>query len=428
MPLEITSAGLQIQTREEILQQILARLQAVFGNSLNTSISSVSGQFANIMAELRAVDQQALQDVWRSLDPNGAQGTALDRVSSITGTIRHGESHSTVQGLISFSGAGTVNDGTLIQEDGLQTQWESINGPYSDTGGPYPELVAATFQAVDAGSINAIFNSTWSVVSIVPGFGGFTNPVNDAVPGSLVESDPNLRVRRTLEVYGAGQGPLGTIAAIVSKVNTANGRVDTVRVYHNPAINPVDGDGIPFKAFNVVLECTPSPPPVGLQQDIFNAILTATGAGGQAYGTDYTGTALDIEGQPQAIGFDLVGITDVYMAIAIITAVGSGGDGPVVPSSALDMATLIRTSVVTAADTQFSIIGRDYKVLDYLGIVQNLIVAGQLKGIDGVTLQISDVANVGPYTANFIPTSIRERINLDNSGVRITIDGAVIFP
>jgi len=426
-PLQLDSSGLQIQTQREIFDELMGKLQAQFGTTLNTTLESVSGQFGWIMSELRALDQQVLLDLYRSFDPNGAYGTALDARAALTGSVRYGESYSTVDGLIEFGGVGTVNDGDLIRNDDQDTQWEAINGPYTDGGGPYPEYVAATFQAVDPGAILAPAGTTWSVVTVSANFDGFTNPVEDATPGRLTETDAEFRRRRTIELFSRGKGPLAAINAIVSRVNTDNGRVDSVHTYHNPNVNPVNTDGIPFKAFNCVIETTPSPPTAGLQQDIFDAILTATGAGGEPYGTDYTGTATDVEGQVQAIAFDLVQELDVYMHIEIETANSTGGDGPVVPAVALDMATLIRDEVVDAANDSFTVIGRDMKEIDYIGVIQNLIVAGQLSGIDVITINLSTVSKAGPYTANFIPIGIRQKIDLDTGEVRISIDGVVII-
>ena len=427
--LELNSNGLKIGTQQELFDELMAKLQAIFGNSLNTTISSVSGQFGWIMSELRALDQQALLDVYRSFDPNGAKGVALDARAALTGSVRKGASNSTIEGLIEFGGAGTVNNGDLINNDDQDSQWEAINGPYTDTGGPYPEYIAAQFQAVDTGPLLANSGTTWSIITVSPNFDGFANAVEDATVGRNLETDPEFRVRRTIELFSPGQGPLDAINAIVSKVDTDNGRVDSVRTYHNPATNPVDANGIPFKAFNVVVETTATPPPAALQQDIWDAILTATGAGGEASATPpgYHGTAVDNEGQTHNVAFDLVTDVDVYLAIEIETADMTGGDGPVIPEDALEMATVIQDAVVAAATTSFTIIGRDVKEIDYIGAIQNLILSGQLSGIDIIRVNLSSVAKVGPYTPDLLPITIREKMDLDHGEISVEINGVVVI-
>ena len=430
MPLQLNSAGLETQTVQEIFDELAQLLIAVFGNSLNTTIQSVNGQFMNIMSELRGVDQQTLLDVYRSFDPNSAEGRALDRLAALTGSVRLGATNSTVEGLIEFAGPGTVSNGDLIRNDDQESTWEAINGPYADTGGPYPEFVAAQFQAVNTGPLLANAGTNWSIVTVIVNWTAFTNPVEDATVGRNQESDPAFRARRILELFSPGQGPLTTINAIVSKVNTDNGQIDTVRTWHNPTENPVgtaqNNLNIPFKAFNVVVETTPSPPTVALQQDIFDAILTATGAGGYAWGTDYVGTAVDIEGQTHNVAFDLVAEIDVYLQVIIDTTLSD--DSPVIPENQTQMANLIVTACVNAFNTSFKIIGRDVKEIDYIGAIQNLLLSGQLSGIDTIEVNLSLVSKTGPYTPNILPITIREKADLDSGEIRVEIDGTVVIP
>jgi len=426
-PLQLSSDGLQTQTQQEVFDELGQKLVSVFGNSLNTTLQSVNGQYMWITSELRAVDQQVLLDVYRSFDPNSATGVSLDQRAALTGSIRKGAANSTVDGLIEFGGAGTVNNGDLIRNDDQNTLWEAINGPYTDTGGPYPEYVAATFQAVDTGPKLADAGTNWSVVTVSANFDGFANPVEDATLGRDQETDPEFRARRLIELHSPGLGPLSTINAIVSKVDTDNGRVDTVRTYHNPNINPVCPMGIPFKAFNVICETTPNPPGAGLQQDIFDAILTSMGGGGEAYGTSYTGTAVDVEGQTHPIAFDIVTLVDLYLQITISTADSTGGDGPVIPEDQTQMAEIIRDACVTAATNSFTVIGRDAKEIDYIGTIQNLILSGQLSGIDIIQVDLSDVSKTGPFTPDFLPITIREKIDLDSGEIRVIIDGNVVI-
>lgn len=426
-PFDLLSTGLQTQTFEEIFEELGQNLQSAFGPTLNTTLSSVNGQFMRIMSELRAADQQAWLNVYRSFDPNSATGTALDARAALTGSLRKGASSSTVEGILTFNAAGVVADGTQVSNDDTGTVWETINGPYTDTGGPYPEQVAAQVQAVNTGPLIAPAGTTWSLVTVLAFIDSFTNPVEDATLGRNLETDAEFRYRRTVELFSKGQGPLATIAGIVSQVDTANGRVDTVQVYHNPATNPVDADGIPFKAFNVVVETTPSPPPAALQQDIFDAILTATGAGGEAYGTDFVGTALDLENQVQNVAFDLVDDLDIFQQITIETAFTTGGDLPVVPSDLATMATVIQEAVVEAAQdrTRFNRIGRDYKEIDTTTVITELITSGQLQGVDTVEVDLSTVSKTGPFTADFVTVGIRQRPDIDSGEIRILIDGVV---
>ena len=92
------------------------------------------------------------------------------------------------------------------------------------------------------------------------------------------------------------------------------------------------------------------------------------------------------------------------------------------------MAELIQAAVVEAATDVYSVIGRDYKELDYSGVIQDLILAGELSGIDVLEIELSTVAKTGPFIPNFIPVSIREKIDLDSGEVAVEIDGVLVIP
>jgi len=129
MSLALSPSGLSTQTQQDIVDELVAKLRATFGTNLNTSTSSIMGQLVNIVAELRSVDQQTLLAVYRSFDPNSAQGVALDRLATLTGSVRKGAQPSVVQGVLTFSAPASVVDGDLIENLDNSTQWEAVGGP-----------------------------------------------------------------------------------------------------------------------------------------------------------------------------------------------------------------------------------------------------------------------------------------------------------
>lgn len=407
MTLQLTTSGLQTQTQDEIVDELSAKIRTTFGNNTNTNPSSIMGQLINIVSEFRALDQQVLLSVYRSFDPNSAIGAALDRLAALTGSIRKGATTSVVEGLLSFSGAGTVNDGDLIENADTGSQWRAINGPYVAAG---PGDIAATFESVDFGPILANAGTTWNLVTVVPNLTGFSNPVDDASLGRLQETDPDFRVRRQVELYSQNIGGLAAIRSTVSRVEG----VETVRVYHNPSVQPVDGNGIPFKAFNVVVETQPTPPPAALQQSIADAIFSATGAGGEAYGTDYNLNVIDVEGNIQPrIRFDLVDQIPIFVNITVNTL---GTEQPI----STNLAQVIADQVLERARADFSDIGRNQLGFEYVGIVFDLQNSGEISGVVSVTVELSRVSSVGPF-ADPVEIDVRERPRFESSQISITV-------
>jgi hypothetical protein len=412
--------GLEVMTRDEITAAILTRLQAKFGGTLNTQLTSLSGQFSYIVGELLAVYQQLALQLNQSFDPNAAVGVALDQRAALTGSVRKGATYSEVEGTLTATGACVVADGTIFSNVEFGGLWQTINGPYTFLGAGTQDAI---LQAIESGAVNAQAGNTWTAVTIIANLTGFTNPAEDATLGRAVELDPAFRFRRTQELFARGNGPLATVAGVVGRVDG----VESVRVYHNPSESPVGTDpnknlDIPFKAGNVVVKTSPSVPGAALQQAILDAMWSAGGLGVEFYGTDYTGSVTDSEGQSHTLSFDVVQEVDVYLRVTITT---SAEDEPIVPLDPDTMAELIQDACVERAE-ELAIPGRDFRALDYTGVITALITAGELSGISSLLVEVSD--DDVTYVATSIAISLREEADLDSAECEVWIDGVQIIP
>ena len=429
--LEYTSTGgLRIQTFEQIVDANRSRFRTRFRDRLKTDPVSVAGQIIHIFAEQRAVDQQALADVVNAFDPDAAEGAALEALSSVTGTDKRGALRSTVRGVLTFNAEGEpVADGFLLRNEGQQTAWVTVNGPYASPPGGGD--VTVTLRAVDFGPLVAPAGSTWTTIPANPTVDGFTNPTEDASIGRYEESDPALRRRRAVEVRATGVGSLAAIKAAVSRVSTDDGEVLFAAVSHNPRTSPVDDDGVPWKAFRVVVETSPESPPAGLVQAIIDAIGPRIGLGGQAWGTDHVGTYTDREGNVHEVGFDVIDYVDAYVCIEVTTAAAiSGADLPIVPADRPTMATMIRDAAV-AEQATLRERGRDVIPLDYEAIVGDLRRTGDLRGVYrvrvGLSLASKDDAQANLGVDVHIPIGPGQRADIDSGEIRIIIDGNVVL-
>ena len=409
---ELTVEGLCTETQDEVVARMTAKLRSTFGNNLNTSADSIMGQLVNVVSEMSALNQQKLLEVWQSFDPSNAKGVSLDQRAALTGSIRKGDTNSSVQGNLLFTGPGTANNGDLIENTDTQTQWQLTDGPHTSAG-PWPESIPATFAAVDPGALIANAGTTWGIVTGIPGIADppFENPSDDAQLGRLEEVDPDFRTRRQTELYAQNIGGLLAISGTVSKVDG----VTDVRTYHNPSINPADADGIPFKAFNVVVDTDPTPPGAALQQAIADAIFSALGAGGEAYGTDYSLTVTDAEGQPQPnIRFDLVVLKDIFINIELVT---TGTEEPISPN----LADVVKAEVATVATRDFTNIGQDALVYKITGIISDLAARGEISGVVQAIVQLSAVDKIAGPFIDPVPVGLRERADYDTGNIEVTV-------
>jgi hypothetical protein len=413
LPLELTAQGLITETQAAIVARLAARLRAVFGVNLRaTDAKAIAGQLVLIMAEEFANDQQALLAVYRSFDPNGAFGTALAARVGLTGTVPQGETHSFVEGLLTFTGAGSFPLNGFIRNVDNDTLWKCTSGPHVAVGAG---TIAAQFTAVDAGPILAQAGTTWSNVTVVPGLAspGFSNPTDDAEPGRDREEDGPIRTRRLIEMFSKGQGPLAAIQSVVSKV----AGVLLCRVYHNPSTFPVDSDGIPFKAVNVVVETDPPTPDADLKAAIFNAIWTALGGGGQAFGTSYSGTIIDSEGSIQPVAFDVVQTVNVVLEVDLITSTTTD---PITPN----LETIVADQILAIAQANYEKVGRSLTRLDITGIVYDMLKVGPngeaplISGVDGVDVRMA-LDPGSPSAVAKLNISKRQRPDFDSGNLSV---------
>jgi hypothetical protein len=406
MTVTLDENGLNIQTQQEITEERAQLLRDRFGVNIRTDSDSLMGQLNNIDGELLALVQQALLALYRSIDPAGAIGRALDARLTLTGSTRLGATFSVVDGVLTFSSAGTMSNGDLIENDGTKDQWQLTDGPHTAVG-PFPEVIPAQFTTVETGPKIALAGTTWNPITIVAGLDGFTNPSDDAEPGRDLESDADARQRRIIELYSQGQGPLAAIQGVVSKVDG----VVSVRVYHNPTVSPADADGIPFKAFNVVVETNPPTPTASIEQAIYDAIWSTMGAGGEAYGTDFTGTSTDTEGVAQPVAFDTVDVDDIVLELDLVTSTTEDAVSE-------NLATVVAEEVLAQAQARFEGVGRDVLADDFVGIVFEMKKAGTISGVDAVNVRMSIDPAPAAAVAKLV-IDIRSKADFDSANLTV---------
>lgn len=398
MAFGLTAVGLETQTQDEVREALVARLQAYFGVNADTTTSSVLGQIADIMAELHKFDQDVLAEVYAAFDPDNAVGVQLDRVAAITQTFRNGATYSTAEGTCHGTNGTIINDGDQVRLDETSTVWEITGGPYT-IGAVTSGEVDVSIQAVETGPKTALTTTDWSIVTPVVGWASFES-TEDAVPGRDIESDLDFRQRRKVELNAAGQGPLAAIKANISAIT----RVALVKVYHNPNTNPVDSDGIPFKAFNVVVETNPTTPPADLIAEIATAIWNSQGLGGEAYGTDVETTIIDSEGSIQPIKFDLLGEVDMHVRVTLTT---STSEEPVTTN----ITDVVEEDLLTALNTRHVEPGQDVRPWEITGEIFNM----DLSGVDGILVEVSDDGVV--WQTGIYAIGIRERADWDSARI-----------
>jgi hypothetical protein len=315
----VQTTGFVEKTLQDILEEIEEAERAAFGPGINVQADSVFGQLNGIYADQLSELWEASTAVYQAQYPDSASAAALDNVAAITGVTRLGATNTRVPvictgtpatalpvGRVVSTNAGdrfaTVAAATIVAADAwaASTAYEvgafvensaktggdniyicvvagtSGNGtPPNDgpsgtgsgisDGGGFLEwdfvgdgtgLANVLFDAEEVGAIPANAGAIDTEASLgaietpVTGWDDAKNLVDGAV-GRELETDPELRLRREQLLRATGAA---TVDAIRADVLTVDGVAEAF-VFENVTL-VTNGDGVPGKAFETVIDAT----------------------------------------------------------------------------------------------------------------------------------------------------------------------------
>jgi uncharacterized phage protein gp47/JayE len=340
----VTSTGFVVKTLEECVAELEDLFRTTFGNGISLDASTPEGQLIGIVAERESEIWDMAQEVYNSRDPDQATGAALSALCAITGTVgpqpatKSQLSAATLGGTTgtvveagsqaSVEGTGvkfnTLEDATLSAVDAWAAShayevgnrcvsgdyiYECIIAGTSDAGTPVSgtgtDITDGTVhwrylgegdgiadvpcEAAETGPLAAPARTLTVIETPVSGWAFVTN-AEDAAPGTDIETDAELRVRRVVELASAGASAPDAIRAAILKLTG----VTACTVFENTTM-VTDGLGRPPKSIEVLVTG-------GEDQDIWDAIWAAKPGGIEAHGTE-VGTALDDQGVSHTVKF-----------------------------------------------------------------------------------------------------------------------------
>jgi uncharacterized phage protein gp47/JayE len=284
----IDSTGFTPKSLDDIKTGLNAVWRTVFGASVNVDPRSRNGQII-------AAAAGALSEAWNL----GASifnafsrpsGVLLDYISALTGTVRKPAMPSTVTLTRTGTTGNVVPAGKVASVSGTTAQFQTLasstlvaatawasSHTYSTAGvrvknagsiyqvitpgvsagsggpagigadildgtvhwrflGPGDGVVDVAAACTVTGPVQGYAFTINTIATPVAGWSGVINLL-DAVPGSNVETDPQLRVRRATEAAGQGRSPLDSLRAQVFKV----AGVTSVFVFENTTDGVIDG-------------------------------------------------------------------------------------------------------------------------------------------------------------------------------------------
>lgn len=300
----LSSAGFTPKTLAEITEDIQVRLRSTFGSGVDTTTDEVLMQIVNAFAlELEELWNGALLQ-YDFLNPNNAEGIALDNIGAITNTPRLAGSKSTVTVNITGTQGSVIPANFIRSVQDTGDQFQTTESNVLPVVGSQPLVI--TMEALEDGPIPCIAG-TLNQGSLPAGVTAMTNPT-DATLGSLDETDEEYRVNRASRLISIGAA---TVPAIKAALLTVSG-VTAVTVFENDT-DVTDTSLVPNLPPHSIRALVLG----GADQDIIDMIGIKKGAGTYTDGTT-SGTYTDpADGQTFPIRFSRVTEIDIYVTVTV---------------------------------------------------------------------------------------------------------------
>jgi uncharacterized phage protein gp47/JayE len=281
-----TPDGIQVQTFQEIYDELAAGYRAIYGEDINLDADSPDGQRVAIEAQL-VLDAQSFGALeYNQRDPDFALGQSLNSIIKLAGISRRLATRSQVDVVVTTDRPLTLPPDYAV-EDNLGQAWTTLNAIAVPAGVTTVTLFAENFGAVEADPATVV-----NPVTVVIGVLSVTNTLS-AVVGIDEETDQELRVRRNRSLETPQSSSTGRMfTALASLTN-----VTDVAVYENDT-DVTDADGIPAHSLWVVVEG-------GAVADIVES-MTKNKTGGKGIVGAVTGTFNESVLRPDGATFVIV--------------------------------------------------------------------------------------------------------------------------
>lgn len=316
MTFELTDEGLSVQSVDEIFDELVVSLRVKTGQpNLDVSSTSPFGQLLGVAAEREAKRQLVTLAVYNSRFPSRATGDALAQLSLVTGTVKRDATKSVVGTLVTLTAGTLLPAGSRANVDGDPTAiFETLVDITNGTG--ITDDFAIEMTSINSGPVRAVSATLTIINTPVSGWTAVTNPF-DAQVGENIEIDPDLRLRRELELRSQGSTIISAIAADVGEV------AGVIKVV--PFENKTDVAGtnsLPAHSFEMVVwdGVSPEASDNAIAQAIFDAAPAGIASAASGLGTSETGTAIEpVSGDAFTIDFSRALVKTLFLEYEVLT-------------------------------------------------------------------------------------------------------------
>jgi hypothetical protein len=301
--------GFQVKTLSEIQAEIEADELGDIDATLDLAPDEPIGQLNGIFAKKLAEAWELLETAFHSMDPSVAEDRLLDAVCEITGTERPDDTYAKVVLSCNLT-AGTVLPTTAMAAvtGDATSRWVLDSNVYpAGYTAALTGVQAVAFRSEKYGASAALAGTIGVIVTAVAGWSSVTNAL-DAEPGTIRETNEELRARRASELEGQGSCTLPTLKADLLKVPG----VIAVKTIQN-VTSATTEDGPPHSYAAVIWDGIVAG---ALDTSIRKVIWQNQPPGIQAVG-DNVGTFVDDDGNTQSVPFYRTTQRQIIMTVVL---------------------------------------------------------------------------------------------------------------
>lgn len=225
MPNNLSATGLTVNSTLEIVANLTAAFQAIYGPDVNVGPNSPDGQLIGILAQAIEDNLQLLVQVYNSFAVDSAFGIILDQRVALSGIIRNQGTYTVAYVAVTATQAITLpGQDVLILTPGASvfTVSDTAGNQYQlQTSYSFPGAATTTlaFVSVTIGQLQTAPNTIQTIVTVTPGISGVNNPTTASdIEGIPEETDPQLKIRQAESYFLQAVAPADAIRAALLSV------------------------------------------------------------------------------------------------------------------------------------------------------------------------------------------------------------------
>lgn len=309
----LTTTGFEPKTADEIFSEMVTEIKTTFGNDFDLTELSFLGLILGIVSEALSLAWDQLDAIYRSLNPDEAEGLQQDYANALVGVGRLPATKSVVEGVTLTNDTASpcvVVAGSLVRQSSTLVEWETL----TEVTIPANDVITVDVRCMLYGAYTASIGSIDTIVNPIAGWDDVNNLASEII-GSEEETDTEYRLRREQSLVIA-QG--GTCEAVKNRLLNEVDGVTYVSFLENRT-DDTDINGLPPHSFEMIVEG-------GTDQDIADMILLAGGDGIETYG-DVTETSNDSNGNPFTVKFSRITQVPIYLIVDLTTDANYPVDG-----------------------------------------------------------------------------------------------------